>query len=109
MEELQATLEMSRRIKKDMKKGLNRSELCHKYSEFQRNKPKTFFHILDGNFNEEMFVNIKNKYSNNLNSDTDEDKVRASMAVGDLLAKTYDVNLPSQEEKEDFISKLKKD
>jgi hypothetical protein len=89
MEEFKYVLDTYRLIKKDMDDGLTRDQLYYKYSEFRSGKPKTFFHILDGNFDEKMFLNIVKTYRETHNVATTDKETKASISVGEMLAERY--------------------
>jgi len=87
MDDLNDTINHLKVIKIDMSKGMSRNSLLHKYAEFQKRKPKTFFHILDGSVCENQLEELKNKYLNTLNKNNDT--LEATTVVGKMLADKF--------------------
>ena len=89
MDDLDNTLKTVRLIKIDMSTGMTREQLYHKYTEFAANKPKSFNHTVDGNFDENMFINIQKTYLNKHTSSIDDKAFEATTAIGEMLAEKF--------------------
>jgi hypothetical protein len=109
MEELNNTLKMVRKIKADMAKGMNRQELYHKYLDFATTKPKSFNHTVDGNFDEEVFNQIKDTYSESHESATENKDIEGATSVGNLLADKFLFSQITETPDEEKLKKMKED
>ena len=105
MEDLSNTLLTTRQIKSDHAKGMTRSQLYEKYTDFATTKPKTFNQTVDGNFDEEMFLKICQTYS------LDSNKLQGTIAVGEMLAEKFlypTVGKPSEEDRSKALDDMNK-
>jgi hypothetical protein len=110
MDDLNITLNIVRQIKIDMATGMNREQLYHKYTEFAADKPKSFNHTVDGNFDEDTFIKMMQTYSNKHTSAVNDKAFEATTAIGEMLAEKYlypKVGKPSDDDKSKALAAVK--
>jgi hypothetical protein len=93
-----------------MATGMNREQLYHKYTEFAADKPKSFNHTVDGNFDEDTFIKMMQTYSNKHTSAVNDKAFEATTAIGEMLAEKYlypKVGKPSDDDKSKALAAVK--
>lgn len=89
MDDLNETLRIVRLIKIDMEKGFSRTKLYNKYIDFAKNKPKSFFHTLDGNFDEKTFIELKNTYKKSYDEASENKDLEGTIKLGETVAEKF--------------------